>query len=136
MFPIILLALAQVAKAEGPSPEVKAELETCIEQAGVIDLAIKDCYVALANSEDERLNANWKQLMKAVAGKDSELGAPLLKEQRAWIAYKEAACAHFLHAGGTLDRLLGQICFAELITRRADELAELAQFYQETYSPD
>ena len=137
--PILALAaltLAQPALAEGPTPEAQAELDVCVEKAGGADLAIKDCYVALANAEDARLNANWEQLIKAAGGKNSDVGAALLNEQRAWIAYKEAACMHYLARGGTLDRLQGQLCYTDLITRRADELAELADFYQETYSPE
>jgi uncharacterized protein YecT (DUF1311 family) len=130
------LALPQAALAEGPTLEAQAELDACIEKAGMVDLAVKDCYVELANTEDVRLNANWTRLLKAVGGKDSEVGASLRAEQRAWIAYKEAACTHYLFAGGTLNRISGQICYVELITRRADELAELADFYQETYSPE
>lgn len=130
------LALPQAALAEGPTPEAQAALDTCVEKAGMVDLAIKDCYVDLANTEDVRLNANWMRLLKAVGGKDSEVGAAILAEQRAWIAYKEAACTHYLFAGGTLNRISGQMCFVELITRRADELAELADYYQETYSPE
>lgn len=130
------LALPQAALAEGPMPEAQAELDACVEKAGMVDLAIKDCYVELANTEDTRLNANWTRLLKAVGGKSSEVGTALLTEQRAWIAYKEAACKHHLYAGGTMNRISGRICYVELITRRADELAELADFYQETYSPE
>jgi uncharacterized protein YecT (DUF1311 family) len=130
------LALPQAALAEGPTPEAQAALDACVEKAGMVDLDIKDCYVDLANAEDARLNANWERLIKAVGGKSSEVGAALLKEQRAWIAFKEAACKHHLFAGGTLNRLSGQICYVDLISGRADELAELADFYQETYSPE
>jgi uncharacterized protein YecT (DUF1311 family) len=130
------LALPQAALAEGPTPEAQAALDTCVEKAGMVDLAIKDCYVDLANAEDARLNANWERLIKSVGGKSSKVGEPLLTEQRAWIAYKDVACAHYLFAGGTLNRISGQMCFVEVITRRADELADLADFYQETYSPE
>jgi len=132
----VAAALPQVASAEGPAPEAQVALGACVAKAGMVDLDIKDCYVELANTEDARLNANWTRLLKAVGGKDSEVGNALLTEQRAWIAYKEAACTHYLFAGGTLNRLSGQICFVELISRRADELAQLADFYQETYSPE
>lgn len=130
------LALPQASLAEGPTPEAQAELDTCVEKAGMVDLDIKDCYVELANTEDARLNLNWARLLKAVGGKSSEVGTALLAEQRTWITYKEAACKHYLYAGGTLNRISGQICYVELITRRADELADLADFYQETYSPE
>jgi uncharacterized protein YecT (DUF1311 family) len=128
--------LPQGARAEGPTPEAEAALDACVKKAGMVDLDIKDCYVELANTEDVRLNANWTRLLKAVGSKDSEVGAALLAEQRAWIAYKEAACTHYLFAGGTLNRISGQTCYVELITRRADELAHLADYYHETYSPE
>ncbi|WP_086607448.1 lysozyme inhibitor LprI family protein [Erythrobacter donghaensis] len=130
------LALPQAAVAEGPTPEAEAALDACIENTGLSDLAAKDCYVALAVSEDERLNANWARLIKAIGGKDTDVGKSLLAEQRAWIGYKDVACQHYLVSGGTLDRLQAQICYTDTISRRADEIEELADFYQEINSPE
>ena len=131
----IALAVAVTAvsaRAEGPAAEDRAALEACIDASGAADLSMKDCYVELANKEDARLNRNWQRLMQAVDGSGTEIGTALLTEQRAWIDYKEAACDHYLVLGGTLDRLQGQVCYTELITRRADELEQLANFYADT----
>jgi uncharacterized protein YecT (DUF1311 family) len=130
------LALPQAALAEGPTPEAQAALEACVEKTGLSDFAAKDCFVALAVAEDARLNANWARLIKTIGGKDTDVGKLLLAEQRAWIGFKDFACQHYLVSGGTLDRLQRQICHTNIIAHRADELEELADFYQEINSPE
>ena len=125
-----IVGLSSGASGKGPAIEDAAALESCIAASGAADLVMKDCYVDLANKEDARLNRNWQRLMAAVGGPRSETGSALLTEQRAWIAYHEAACAHYLVSGGTLDRLAGQVCYTENTTRRADELEELADYYE------
>lgn len=128
----IILAVASLsagARAEGPSEVDTKALDQCVTAANAVDLAVKDCFAELAHKEDERLNRNWKRLMKAAGGPKTPEGDALLQEQRAWIAYKETACRHYLALGGTLDRLMGQMCYTNLITSRADELAALADFY-------
>lgn len=114
------LALPQSTLAEGPTPEAQTALDACVEKTGLSDLAAKDCFVALAVTEDARLNANWARLIITIGGKGTDVGKSLLAEQRAWIGYKDVACQHFLAAGGTLDRLQGQICYTDIISHRAD----------------
>lgn len=118
-----------------PPTAADQQLDQCIDKAGGRDLDLKDCFVAFANTEDERLNLMWDRLMKAV-GKDTEVGAALLTEQRAWLAYRDAACRHYLASGGTLDRLKSQLCFTDLITSRANALEDLANEYEDSNSPE
>ena len=107
------------------------ELGTCIDNAGLVDLAVRDCYVDFAAAEDDRLNRAWRDLMTVVGGKTSPEGAALLAEQRAWLAYRDASCKHYVtsSAPGTLDRLQQQICYTEIISQRADAIEELASMY-------
>jgi len=112
------------------------KLNQCIQSASGNDLDAKDCYVALAQGEDARLNVNWKRLIEAVGGKGSAKGKALLAEQKAWLGYRDAACFHMALDGGTLDRLQAQICYTNLITARADEIADFADFYHDPYSPN
>lgn len=125
---------AALARNRPPTAADK-QLDHCIDKADGRDLDLKDCFVAFANTEDERLNLMWDRLIKAV-GKDTEVGAALLKEQRAWLAYRDAACLHYILSGGTLDRLKSQICFTDLITSRANELEDLANEYEDINSPE
>ena len=116
-----------LAAAERSHPE----LESCVEEAGPVDLSVRDCYVNFAASEDTRLNQAWRDLMTVVGGKSSPQGAALLAEQRAWLTYRDAACWHYVSStpSGTLDRLQQQICYSEIISQRADHIEELASMY-------
>lgn len=126
------LALPQAALAEGPTAEAQAELDACVEKAGMVDLDVKDCYNEFAGREDERLNKAWRELIRIVGGAKSDEGAALLAEQRAWLGFRDQSCFHWIAAPypGTLDRLSFAICYAEVVTRRADDIEILRDTYQ------
>lgn len=126
------LALPQASLAEGPTPEAQAALDTCVEKAGMVDLDIKDCYNEFAGREDERLNKAWRELIRIVGGVQSDEGAALLAEQRAWLGFRDQSCFHWIAATypGTLDLLSFAICYAEVVTRRADDIEILRDTYQ------
>lgn len=131
-----LLAIPQTASAEARLDANHQALDTCIEGAGPDDLAIKDCYAALAIAEDARLYRNWTALMRAVGGPIKQVGAALQKEQRAWISFRDKACQNYLTAdSGTLDRLQSQICYTKNISDRADYLGRLAEDYAARNQP-
>ncbi len=128
IFAVLLGSLGvPIAAADRSHPD----LESCIEEAGPVDLSVRDCYVELAASEDARLNQAWRDLMTVVGGKSSAQGAALLAEQRAWLIYRDAACWHYVSStpSGTLDRLQQQMCYSEIISQRADYVEELASMY-------
>ena len=118
-------AIAEVSETD------ETALSLCVD-AAVGDLGMKDCYAELASKEDARLNLNWLHLIRAVGGPKTEIGSDLREEQRAWLAYKELACRHYLVPGTTMERLMSQTCFTNIITQRADELEQLAAFYDDT----
>jgi uncharacterized protein YecT (DUF1311 family) len=135
----ILAATGLAATSPAMSPtgipgESSRQLDACIKAAGAVDLQDKDCYVGLAQREDARLNGNWRRLINAVGGANTAKGKALLAEQKAWLAYRDAACLHWMIDGGTLDRLQSQICYTNLITERADEIGDFAETYEQTYS--
>lgn len=131
-----LTATSTEMSATGIPAESSRQLDICIQAAGAIDLQAKDCYVRLAQREDARLNGNWRLLINAVGGANTAKGKALLAEQKAWLAYRDAACLHLMIDGGTLDRLQSQICYTNLITERADEIGDFVETYKQTYSPN
>lgn len=133
---LVATILAAAASAPGIPADSGRQLDACIDAAAAIDLQVKDCYVALAQREDARLNANWKELLKAVGGTGTAKGKALISEQKAWIAFRDAACLHLAIDGGTLDRVQSQSCYADVITRRANEIGDFARIYEQTYSPN
>ena len=111
--------------------ESVSELDRCLGTAPAGDLPAKDCYVAQAQRNDVRLNREWSRLMKQVGGAKTPVGNALTNAQRAWLRYRDAACVNYVVDGGTLDRLLGQMCYTNLVATRADELARLAEHYSD-----
>ena len=73
---------------------------------------------------DAALNTAWKSA-KSFADAIGQ-GAALLKAQRAWLAYRDAACA--VHAspfeGGSLQPLIRATCLSELTAQRTRMLLE------------
>lgn len=132
IFALAALAVPRATLAEGPTPEAQAELDACVEKAGMVDLDIKDCYNDFAGREDERLNKAWHELIRIVGGSKSETGAALLAEQRAWLGFRDQSCYHWIAATapGTLDRLQFATCFANIVTLRADDIENLRDTYQ------
>ena len=122
----LLLLSAQAAAAEDSQED--AELVGCIDAANANDFAMRDCYLDLNAREDVAMNVAWKRLMEVVGGRTSSSGAALVIEQRAWLAYRDAACHHF-DISGTLNRLLGAMCLANLTSSRVSQLKDYTLYY-------
>lgn len=84
---------------------------------------------------DAELNAQWAETLDAAKGLDADLtasggdGRPgyeesLRKAQRAWIAYRDAACEYegFDARGGSMEPMLVSGCLARLTRLRTLEL--------------
>lgn len=126
-----LLACTAPAGAEEPKvdcakAEIQIELNYCAE---------KDYEAA-----DKALNAIWKTARAAAAAKDKDLDAvsrgaeaALLKAQRAWIDYRDAACdtESFSVRGGTAETMVLFGCKAELTRTRTGQLKNLVELFGE-----
>ncbi|UIJ44182.1 lysozyme inhibitor LprI family protein [Sphingomonas cannabina] len=80
--------------------------------------------------EDAKLNAAWKQVYGRTNGQTK---TDLLAEQRAWIAFREAACKFY--ANGDFGRE-GQVlsypaCVARVISDRTNALVELGKEFSQ-----
>jgi len=124
----------------GPGPA----REICIglSAAACIDTTVgmSTCLGQEASYWDERLNAAYTDLMRIERGADAEMAdlgsaappaAPALRDmQRAWIAYRDAACAYERSqwGGGTGAGPAGVNCVLHLTARQAlvleDRLSE------------
>ncbi|MBC2861407.1 DUF1311 domain-containing protein [Stappia sp. 28M-7] len=85
---------------------------------------------------DARLNTAYSAAMKSMREMDANLTADLkgaaeaLKEaQRAWIPYRDKACAAagFLARGGSMEPMLIYSCLADMTKQRTTELEQLAE---------
>ena len=126
-FALILSVLPLTAAAQDvdcENAEAQVELTYCAEQ---------DWQVA-----DADLNAAYTAAMAMMKGidaglpKDQQGAATFLRDgQRAWITFRDAACAaegYTMH-GGSGEPMLIYGCYARLTQTRADDLWMVAQAY-------
>lgn len=111
-------AMAQAPNCEAPGDQ--AEAMACAEQAYA--------------ENDAALNKAYRAAMAKMKTLDSELpaemqgaAASLKNAQRAWIAYRDAACETegYKFAGGTLETLVVASCLAYLTEERTKHLNDL-----------
>jgi uncharacterized protein YecT (DUF1311 family) len=88
---------------------------------------------------DAAMNAQWAETRAAMLAWDKatppsgDAGAAkrLLASQRAWLAYRDAACdvEGYSVEGGSMQPLIVSSCLAVLTTRRTEELKSLGLLY-------
>lgn len=128
----ILLALLLAAPLPGLAQNADVELriryspalQGCLDKAGSTTAAMVDCHAQEYALWDLRLNRAYQRIMSAAevtpAAKDQ-----LREAQRAWIAYRDRACAARAgveSGGGTLGLITAAACRLEMTAVRAHEL--------------
>ncbi len=88
---------------------------------------------------DAAMNAQWAETRAAMLARDKasppsgDNGAAkrLLASQRAWLAYRDAACdvEGYSVDGGSMQPLVVSSCLADLTTRRTEDLKSLVGLY-------
>ncbi|MDO9710627.1 lysozyme inhibitor LprI family protein [Paracraurococcus lichenis] len=123
----MLLAAAAAAQPAAPPGWESRDYTACLDRAGGVTPAMIQCSGEETARWDRRLNAAYgtiQQDRRWSAGTKS-----LLREaQRAWIAYRDAACraeGELEAEGGTLARIVAADCVARLTAGRAGELEQL-----------
>ena len=110
------LLLAAATPAVAPAKDCMDTAYTNVELA--------ECTGAKVKAADERLNAAWKRLFADEGGSATPAGRTLLSEQRAWIAFREKACAEYFlpDAGREAEVIHGPLCIASIIDARTNDL--------------
>lgn len=126
-----LLALLLPAAPASAQQDPDIDCDNATVQMELTYCAEKDWQAA-----DAKLNTAYSAAMKAMREMDADLPADLkgaaeaLKEaQRAWIPYRDKACAAagFLARGGSMEPMLIYSCLAQLTADRTQELEQLAE---------
>lgn len=88
---------------------------------------------------DAAMNAQWAETRAAMLewdkasppSDDNGAAKRLLASQRAWLAYRDAACdvEGYSVEGGSMQPLMVSSCLADLTTRRTEELKSLVGLY-------
>jgi uncharacterized protein YecT (DUF1311 family) len=124
----LLLGAALASSAAPPTP-LHARWRACVDtKTNNMDYGI--CGGAYVKAADAELNVAWKALSAAVAG-EPQTKAALLSEQRAWLAYRNTACAFYSiqHDWGREGEVLdAPECVGGVLERRTAELKTYLAF--------
>jgi uncharacterized protein YecT (DUF1311 family) len=128
---LVLLSATGMRAAQTQQSGLTQDYEKCMEVAAT-NFDMSQCSTKEVERQEQRLTEAWKKVF-AVMKETSPTGqALLLKEQRAWIAYKDAACAFYgaseFGREGTVVHL--GACRAEIIAARVSALTELQKFLE------
>ena len=113
------LDAARDAARRQPESCIGVVSTACIQAEGNKSTAVMvDCYGREANAWDGRLNAAYRKALKSGDGEDVAEG--FRKVQRAWIAFRDAACAQpDIVFKGTMARPMEAYCRLDMTARQA-----------------
>lgn len=129
-----LLAFSSIILASGTGQSLADQQIDCAYPVNQLEMTF--CAEKGWQENDARLNEAYRSAMTRMKETDQDLPADLrgaadtLKAaQRAWIPYRDKACAAegFLARGGTMESLLIYSCLATLTAQRTEELMSLAR---------
>ena len=112
---IALMGTLSGAAVAQPTPP-ETSYPACRDTA-MTTLEMTACAATASGMAEERLNKSY-QALKCHFGSDSKLEA----SQRAWIAFRDADRAFWGGGGGSIARMNGEYCRANLSDARAKEL--------------
>lgn len=100
-----------------------ADERSCLDRA-FSNYEFAQCTASIVQASDQKLNAAWNRLFRFAGGSRSAKGRALLREQRAWLAFRAKACAGYsTPESGREDQVIhGPLCVAETIDARTAEL--------------
>lgn len=131
-FRTVMIYLALVMGAISSSAPAKAHEMPWAEclNAAVTNEEYAACTGAIVDAADVRLNAAWRLIFAKEGGTQTVRGQALIAEQRAWIEFRELACAEYMgpHSGREEEVIHGPLCVAAIIEARTDDLHTRAAF--------
>lgn len=89
----------------------------CGEQASTSGTV--DCLAAKTRSQDQRLNAAYRDLQKRI---DPDQRQPLIEAQRLWVRYRDANCRFYAERDGSIRQIEAAECLRAMTADRAGEL--------------
>ncbi|MBS7697327.1 MULTISPECIES: lysozyme inhibitor LprI family protein [unclassified Chelatococcus] len=124
---VILLALKLGLGLGVPSALADEAYDRCMNQANATTMTFSACGGEWMKREDGKLNAAWKRVF---AQADGQTKTDLLDEQRAWIAFKDKACAFYANGDwGSEGRAIQYpACQAGIIAARTRDIDAIGKF--------
>lgn len=125
----LMLFLASSASAQESSPTKMCDVSNSCASAGS-QAELKDCIGNIRDSEDQRLNNVFRQLISSIPNQGFQdpqtIVDRLRQSQRNWLVYRDDYCwFRFSTAeGGTIGGLLQLDCECTLTRDKADHLMD------------
>lgn len=134
---LILLTCGCVLLKDAPASSEDVRNVDCNNAQTQADM--NQCAAEEYRQADAAMNAQWAETRAALLewdeasppSDDNGAAKRLLVSQRAWLAYRDAACdvEGYSVQGGSMQPLTISSCLAELTTRRTEELKSLVGLY-------
>ena len=134
---LILLTCGCVLLKDAPASSEDVQNVDCNNAQTQADM--NQCAAEDYRKADAAMNAQWAETRAVLiewdkttgAAKDEGAAKRLLASQRAWLAYRDAACdvEGYSVQGGSMQPLTISSCLADLTTRRTEELKSLVGLY-------
>jgi uncharacterized protein YecT (DUF1311 family) len=117
--PPLSMAAASVLLLLLPAPALAQEVD-CAAATATVELSF--CASQRLEAADAALNYAYEAAVAAARGYEGGQEALLREAQRAWIAFRDAACSAegSLYEGGTMQPLVGTDCLVRLTDRAKD----------------
>jgi uncharacterized protein YecT (DUF1311 family) len=117
---VLLPAVSALAEGDAQSAHLTAAFQACYQRAGNNTVQRSICAQREVNTQDDRLNKAYQQVMHQLA-KDPAAHTALRDEERRWISERDYACKI---NGDTIDLS----CVVMKTALRADELERRIHF--------
>lgn len=134
---LILLTCGCVLLKDAPASSEDVRNVDCNNAQTQADM--NQCAAEDYRKADAAMNAQWAETRAAMLAfdkvsspsEDNGAAKRLLLSQRAWLAYRDAACdvEGYSVQGGSMQPLTISSCLADLTTRRTEELKSLVGLY-------
>jgi uncharacterized protein YecT (DUF1311 family) len=125
-------SLAMIAAASALLVAVPASAQSSAGRSSTLcpetaeDARGRACQIADVQEGERRLGDAWTRTFAQFGGSRTPSGRSLLAAQRAWIAFKDRACAlYFLPGMSSMEWSNGQRCKGHIIEDRIAELDRL-----------
>ena len=126
---IMLLGVAGAtvvsSAAESIQGKFSKQFNECMDRSDGVTANMRACILMEYAVQDKQLNNAYQALLNQHA---EPWRARIRDAQRKWIAYRDAACPLYAPPeSGTLDQLIVNQCFLNMVSQRAGELNDLLQ---------
>jgi uncharacterized protein YecT (DUF1311 family) len=111
-----------ILSAVAAGQELSETFVSCLDKAGGVSAAMKECVSAEYKRQDERLNRSYIKLMGSLS---AERRDALREAERTWLKFRDANCQYYDDpGGGSAAPIEASYCRLKATADRAKELEQ------------